>query len=623
MKSQELREKFIKFFEERGHKEISSFSLVPENDITTLFTGSGMQQLIPYLLGEKHPEGKRLVNSQKCIRVDDIAEVGDNRHTTFFEMLGNWSLGDYFKKEQLGWIFTFLTEEIKIDPKRLYITVFAGDSKAVIEKDKESVKIWKKLFEAKKIDAKDVFLGTESNGYRLGMQGGRIFYYDSSKNWWSRTGAPENMPAGELGGPDSEIFYEFTSVKHDRKYGDNCHPNCDCGRFLEIGNSVFMEYKKLDDGTFSCLPQKNVDFGGGLERMSAAVNDNPDIFSIDIFKPTISKLEKITGKKYKNEVLAMRRIADHSRAAIKLIQEGVFPGKNERNYVSRVLLRVTFVEIGHLMGRNNISHNNIEDALAAMFEDFSTIVSEIYKNAGSEILDIVLGEYSKYLALKKNGIAYINKYKHLSIITGEIIFKGKDTFGLSPDGIVDLWKIGKKVDLNWRVNYQEAFKKHQEISKKGAEKKFKGGLETGGEQETKFHTATHLMYRALQMVLGDHVKQAGANITSERIRFDFTHPEKMTAEQVEEVEKIVNKQIESSISVELEEMSLVEAKKQGASGIFDSKYGDVVKVYTIGDFSKEICGGPHVKNTSELGVFKIKKEESSSAGVRRIKAILE
>jgi len=645
MQSDEIRSKFLKFFENRGHKIIPSASLVPENDPTTLFTGSGMQPMISYLLGEKHPLGKRIADSQKCFRAIDIDEVGDNRHTTFFEMLGNWSLGDFFKKEQIEWMFEFLVEEIKIDPERLYVTAFIGDDENNIPKDIEAGEIWKKLFAEKGINAKEVEIGSEENGYKIGMQDGRIFYYDAKKNWWSRAGVPQNMPAGEPGGPDSEMFYEFTDVKHDKKFGENCHPNCDCGRFLEIGNNVFMEYKKNTDGTFSKLPQKNIDFGGGLERLVMATNNCPDIIKTN-HKPILDYLEKLSGKTYgedEKDTRNFRIIADHFKASVFLIADGVMPSNTGRGYVLRRLLRRIFTKASTI----KLSDNSLIELVPA--------ISEIYPEIKSKFDSIVLVIKEEERLFKKP-FDGIERYRidleaaKLGIIKKAVdipILKDKNT--ASGIFIFTLFErhgnpiellVGTAKDLGYEVDEEEinkAQKEHQEKSRSASVGMFKGGLADSGEEAKKLHTATHLLNAALKQVLGNHVMQKGSNITGERLRFDFTHLQKMTEDEKKKVEEIVNDKIAENLPVGFVEMSKVDAEKIAVHS-FNEKYGDMVKVYSIGDektgyFSREFCGGPHVTNTSELasvcdpednpkGKFKIQKEEAVAQGIRRIKATL-
>jgi alanyl-tRNA synthetase len=620
MTSKEVRTKFLDFYRKKEHAVISSASLVPENDPTTLFTSSGMQPLIPYLLGAKHSMGVRLVNSQKSFRAEDIEDVGDNRHTTFFEMLGNWSLGDYFKKEQLPWIFEFLTDEIGIDPSKLYVTVFAGDKEAGVEKDTESVKIWKQLFKNKGIDAKDVELLTEERGGELGMQGGRIFYYGAKKNWWSRSGVPVNMPAGEPGGPDSEIFYEFTHVEHDSRFGKYCHPNCDCGRFMEIGNSVFMEFQKQDDGAFKKLPQRNVDFGGGLERIIAASNDNSDMFEIDLLSDIIQAIKIVSCKNYEGEnKFSMRVVADHIRSSVFMIADGVIPSNSERGYILRRFLR------------RAIRHADKLGIKEGSLSTFASIVAEKYKgvydNVNTNLFAIaseIQKEEAKFRETLASGMKMFEKISK-NTISGKDAFVLFSTHGFPLDITVELAaEKGIKVD---KKEFEEEYKKHQELSRAGSDKKFKGGLGGLSEIETRYHTTTHLLNAALRRVLGEHVYQRGSNITPERLRFDFPNATKLTEEEKKRVEDIVNDKIKAALPISSEELPLEEARESGAMGVFGEKYPDVVTVYVIGEqddyFSKEICGGPHVKNTSELGRFRIQKEEAVAAGIRRIKAVLE
>ena len=620
MTAGDIRNKYLEFYRKQGHTIIPSAPLVPENDPTTLFTGSGMQPLVPYLLGQKHPQGNKLVNSQKSFRTVDIDEVGDNRHTTFFEMLGNWSLGSYFKKEQLPWIFEFLTDEIGIDPKKIYVTVFIGDEKNGVPKDTEAAGIWKELFAKKGIEAKDVEIGSEGRGAELGMQGGRIFYYDSKKNWWSRSGVPANMPAGEPGGPDSEMFYEFDHIKHDPKFGKNCHPNCDCGRFIEVGNSVFMEYKKNEDGSFSKLPQRNVDFGGGLERVSMAAQNTNDIFLIDVFKNTIASLEKLSGKSYGDPKVtaSFRVVADHLRASIFLIGDGVVPSNTDRGYFVRRLLRRAI----RFWDKLEIPEAGLAELVDPLIEYYKDAYPETYVRK-QEIKKEIALEEEKFRKTLNQGMKEFEKHAG-SDISGEKAFQLYSSYGFPLEITLDLAKErGISVDVG---AFKEELKKHQDLSRSGSEKKFKGGLGDTSDISVRYHTATHLLNAALRQVLGPHVMQKGSNITVERLRFDFSHPEKMTDDQKKKAEALVNGWISSQLSVECREFPKVEAEKIAVHA-FGDKYGDIVKVYSIRSaenyISREFCGGPHVSNTGELGTFKILKEEAVSQGVRRIKAVLE
>ncbi len=633
----QIRTKYVEYLKARGHTLIPSASLVPQNDPTTLFTGSGMQPLVPYLLGEPHPKGSRLVNSQKSFRAEDIEEVGDNRHTTFFEMLGNWSLGDYFKKEQLPWFFGFLTEEIGLDPKRLYVTAFIGDEKNSVPRDDESAEIWQELFAGKGIEAKIVPIGSEADGYRLGMQGGRIFFYDAKKNWWSRAGVPENMPAGEPGGPDSEVFYDF-ETPHDPKFGAECHPNCDCGRFLEIGNSVFMQYIKKEDGSFGLLPKQNVDFGGGLERISAASSGNADVFLIDVFVDIIDLLAHFSGKEYADSRYqrSFRIIADHMRAATFMLADGVRPSNTERGYILRRLIRRA---AQHMM-KLGANDGEKEDS---MLIRAAIIVVEKYKQAypeldGEEVYEVITEEIWKeqvqFAHVLAEGVPRVIKIAQTGYISGAQAFGVSSTLGVPFEMIQEI-AAEHKADVG-ELDFEAAMEKHREVSRAGIEQKFKGGLADTSEKTTRLHTAHHLLLKALQIVLGDQVKQRGSNITQERLRIDFSYGQKMTQEQIREVEDIVNEQIRNALPVVRSTLPKEEAEQLGAQHEFGAKYPDVVSVYSVGPagaserdpqfdaaFSIEFCGGPHVSNTSDLaGTFKIQKEEAIASGIRRIKAII-
>ncbi len=617
MTAAKLRQKFFDFFKEKNHVIIPSASLFPENDPTTLFTGSGMQQMICYLLGAKHPLGTRIADSQKCFRTQDIEEVGDNRHTTMFEMLGNWSLGDYFKQEQIPWMFEFLTKRIGLEPKNLYVTAFRGDKTIGISRDHETVNLWKQEFASQGIDALDI-----DYAERDGMQGGRIFYYDETKNWWSRSGVPSKMPVGEPGGPDSEIFWDFGArlkLHEQSMYRDKpCHVNCDCGRFLEIGNNVFMEYVKTEKG-FAKLKQRNVDFGGGLERLAAARLNDPDLFHTDSFARLISCLETVSGKRYgeSNEFArSFRIIADHVRASVFLIgdPQGVTPSNIGQGYVVRRLLRRAVRE-GQRLGIKTPFLTKIAETVVNQFGEFYTEL----KTKRVKILNEISKEEEKFSSALEKGTRELEKIlKKEGRLSGERAFILFSSYGFPLELTEEMVKE-KGISLD-RVSFLQEFKKHQELSRTASAGMFKGGLADKSEETTRLHTATHLLHRALKEVLGDEVKQKGSNITAERLRFDFTHPKKMTNEEIKRVEEIVNQVISRDLMTTREEMSPAQAKARGAIGLFDQKYGDKVSVYSVGDFSKEICGGPHVSHTGEIGVFKILKEEAVSAGVRRIKA---
>lgn len=637
MKASELRQKYLDFFKSKKHAIIPSASLIPENDPTTLFTASGMQPMVPYLLDEKHPEGTRIADSQKCFRTIELDEntIGDNRHTTFFEMLGNWSLGDYFKKEQIEWMFEFLTKEIKLDPKRIYVSIYRGNEKIGIPRDEEAVKIWQEQFNKVGIDAKAVDMAEEK-----GMQDGdRIFYYNEEENWWSRAGVPENMPIGEPGGPDSEMFWDFgehLKIHENSPYKHRpCSPSCSCGRFLEIGNNVFMQYIKTKDG-FEELENKNIDFGGGLERLVAASIDEPDIFKIDLFDLQRKKLEGLTGKKYgesEEETKHFRVILDHLRAATFLIGDGVFPSNKDQGYFIRRLIRRA-IRFGYQLGIKENFTSEIGKAVIKTYEDYYTnlkekqglILSEFKKEEEKFRKTLIRGR--KELKRMIQGIKESDK-PHRNFLFGEEAFYLYESYGLPLEFIEDLCKDFGFMKIPKKDFYNE-MKKHQELSRTASAGKFKGGLADNKEETMQLHTTAHLLLAGLRKVLGDHVYQKGSNITPERLRFDFSHPKKMTDEEKQKVEDFVNDVIGKRLDICCEELELEKAKEQGAMGVFENKYGERVKVYTVGDeegreqFSKEICGGPHVANTGYIkGKFKIKKEKSSSAGVRRIKAVLE
>jgi alanyl-tRNA synthetase len=643
----DIRKKYLEFYKARGHAVVPSASLVPENDPTTLFTGSGMQPMVPYLLGENHPEGTRITDSQKSFRSVDIEEVGDNRHTTFFEMLGNWSLGDYFKKEQLPWIFEFLTSEIGLDPNRLYVTVFIGDEKNNLPRDTESAEIWQGLFKEKGIDAEIALLGSETDGYERGIKKNeRIFYYDSKKNWWSRAGVTENMPAGEPGGPDSEMFYDF-GTPHDPKFGKFCHPNCDCGRFLEIGNSVFMEYLKKSDGSFVQLPRQNVDFGGGLERITMAISNVSDIIAA-CHRPIVDALEKMSGKKYTSDspdAPAFRIVADHMKAASFLIGDGVLPSNTERGYFVRRLLRRA-IRYADQLGIQNVALSTlVEPALEQYKEQYpetydacETIRHDVENEEAKfrKTLRDCLREFEKIITRidLANSFELEGAVNIPARISGQEAFNLYQTYGFPIELILEL---AKERNISVAVErFDEEFKKHQDLSRTASAGVFKGGLADHSEKTTRLHTAHHLLLKALQMVLGPQVKQRGSNITSERLRMDFVYDKKMTDEQRQEVERIVNEKIAEDLPVVRSELPREEAERLGAEHEFGQKYPDRVSVYSVGPkgadvkhpqfekaFSIEFCGGPHVTHTGEIGHFKIMKEEASSSGIRRIRGIME
>ena len=627
MTAQEIRKAYIDFFVERQHKAIPRALLVPYNDPTTLFTGSGMQPLLPYLLGEEHKDGVRLVDSQTCLRAQDIEEVGDNSHTTFFEMLGNWSLGDYFKEQQIRWFFEFLTDKVGLDPEKIYVTCFIGDEEHGIERDETSAKIWQELFKEKGIDAKIVAIGSQEDGDKNGMQGGRIFFYDDGENWWSRGGGLDKTPMGDPCGPDSEVFYDFGDQNHAEGYGEP-HPASDSGRFMEIGNQVFMQYQRTEDG-FKPLAKQNVDFGGGLERIAAASIDSPDVFQISLLKPIIDKLEELSGKKYESHTESMRVIADHLRAATFLAVDGVKPSNKEQGYVMRRLVRRA-IRYAFDLGVEQNFMEEVVPVIADMYvDDFPEVADK-----REEVIAVLIKEEKAFRQTLRKGIREMDKMADNGL-TGEELFKLYDTYGFPVElSAEEAFKKDIKISENWRAEFDEKMKEQRERSQTAAKGTFKGGL--GGDSliHKKYHTATHLMYQALRDVLGDHVVQRGSNITEERLRFDFSHPEKVTPEQQKQVEDIVNEQIAKDLKVSFKEYpTKVAIEEKGALGQFGDRYGDTVKVYEmIADgadkpFSFEICGGPHVDHTLQLfegdKKFKITKEESSSAGIRRIKAVLQ
>ena len=584
MKAIEIRNKYLNFFKKHGHAVIPSAPLIPENDPSVLFTTAGMQPLVPYLLGEKHPEGTRLTDYQKCLRTNDIDEVGDNRHLTYFEMLGNWSLGDYFKEESVAMSFEFLTKELGIPVEKLSVTCFAGDEDA--PRDEVTAECWKKA----------------------GIPEDRIYYYGKDDNWWI---------AGEEGpcGPDTEMFYDTGK----EACSPDCQPSCGCGKYVEIWNNVFMEYYKTKDGKYEKLKQHNVDTGLGLERMTMLLQGKTTPFDTELFAPVMNKLKEIA----KNDNIESRRIvAEHLRASMMVIADGGRPSNIDRGYVLRKLIR----RMSRHLNKMQIDLNELGNLIDLNIDILKEMYPELDRNR-KVIKQVIIEEKDKFVKTLAHGEREfekaINKAKeeNKNVIDGQTIFKLYETYGFPPEITADLAKEqGFKIDNS---EFDKLFKEHQEKSRMGSEQKFKGGLAEQNEKTIAYHTATHLLHKALQIVLGEHAKQKGSNITTERLRFDFSHPEKMTKEQLQQVEDIVNEQIKRDLPVTCEEMTLEEAKRAGAMGLFENKYGEKVKVYTIGDFSKEICGGPHVTHTGELGHFKIKKEESSSAGVRRIKAILE
>ena len=589
MKAIEIRNKYLEFFKRHGHAVIPSAPLIPENDPSVLFTTAGMQPLVPYLLGEKHPEGTRLTDFQKCLRTNDIDEVGDNRHLTYFEMLGNWSLGDYFKEESIAMSFEFLTKELGIPVEKLSVTCFAGDEDC--QRDEVTASCWKKA----------------------GIPEDRIYYFGKDDNWWI---------AGEEGpcGPDTEMFYDTGKPK----CSENCNPSCGCGKYVEIWNNVFMEFFKTKDGKYTKLKQRNVDTGLGLERMAMLLQGKETPFDTELFKPEMDKLQELAGE---NDSIESRRIvAEHLRASMMIIQDGGLPSNVDRGYILRRLIRRM---VRHLR-KLQINLNELGELIDLNIDTLKEMYPELHQNS-DKIKSVIIEEKDKFEKTLERGEREFNKIVNRmknegqDTISGQDLFTLYETYGFPPEVTQDLAReAGLKVDT---TEFDRLFKEHQEKSRMGSEQKFKGGLAGTGEQEVRYHTATHLLNAALKVILGKDVHQKGSNITPERMRFDFSCDHKLTDDEKKKVEDLVNEWIAQGLDVKCEEMKKDDAIKSGAECMFIEKYPDIVTVYSIGNdketVSKELCGGPHVKNTSELGHFKIKKEEASSAGVRRIKAILE
>lgn len=589
MKAIEIRNKYLDFFKRHEHAVIPSAPLIPENDPSVLFTTAGMQPLVPYLLGEKHPEGTRLTDFQKCLRTNDIDEVGDNRHLTYFEMLGNWSLGDYFKEESIAMSFEFLTKELGIPVEKLSVTCFAGDEDC--QRDEVTASCWKKA----------------------GIPEDRIYYFGKDDNWWI---------AGEEGpcGPDTEMFYDTGKPK----CSENCNPSCGCGKYVEIWNNVFMEFFKTKDGKYTKLKQHNVDTGLGLERMTMLLQGKETPFDTELFKPVMDKLQELAGE---NDSIESRRIvAEHLRASMMIIQDGGLPSNVDRGYILRRLIRRM---VRHLR-KLQINLNELEELIDLNIDTLKEMYPELHQNS-NKIKSVIIEEKDKFEKTLERGEREFNKIVNRmknegqDTISGQDLFTLYETYGFPPEVTQDLAReAGLKVDT---TEFDKLFKEHQEKSRMGSEQKFKGGLAGTGEQEVRYHTATHLLNAALKVILGKDVHQKGSNITPERMRFDFSCDHKLTDDEKKKVEDLVNEWISRGLDVKCEEMKKDDAIKSGAECMFIEKYPDIVTVYSIGNdketVSKELCGGPHVKNTSELGHFKIKKEEASSAGVRRIKAILE
>ena len=683
MDANTIRKKFLDFQVKRGHKIIQPAPLVLEGDPTTLFTGSGMQPLLPYLLGKEHPEGTRLCDSQPSLRLQDIEDVGDPRHTTVFEMLGNWSLGDYFKEEQIRGFFEFLTREVGLDPSRIYVTCFIGNEQYGIPRDTEAAEIWQKVFAEAGIEAKIAEIGSAADGDKRGIKPGeRIFYYDDHENWWSRGGGCDSTPIGDPCGPDSEVFYDFGEELQDvEKYG-LAHPASDGARFMEIGNQVFMQYKRNEDGTFSELAKKNVDFGAGLERISAASIDSFDVFKISLMKPIIGKLEKISGKSYDNNTDEMRVIADHIRGAYLLAAQGLVPSNKTQGYAMRRLLRRAILRALDL----GISSNFLAEIVPIVAHNYADLPDSILTHR-EVALDVMLKEEVAFRKTLNRGLRELRKMAHSShlgshhshpsaevvdlsspqkkelvrsslgssnrlsqgdhatsraaalrnlpsqnehaILSGYDMFTLQDTYGFPFElSVEECYREGIELSKNYREEFERALKEQRERSQTASKGMFKGGLEDHGEQTIKYHTATHLLLAALQRLISPDIVQKGSNTTAERLRFDFNLDHKMTDEEKKAVEDQVNEWIKADLPVVFDEYDKTYARDTlKAHGQFWDKYPEKLKVYTIGNFdnpiSREVCGGPHVSHTGEIGLFKIKKEESSSAGIRRIKAVIE
>ncbi|MBV9349486.1 MAG: alanine--tRNA ligase [Patescibacteria group bacterium] len=607
----EIRRRYLDFFRTRGHTVLPSAPLVPENDPTTLFVSSGMQPLIPYFLGQPHPVGTRIANSQKALRTQDIEEVGDNRHTTFFEMLGNWSFGDYFKKEEIPWLYQFLTEEIGLPAERLFVSCFEGDDIFHIPRDEESAEIWKSL----------------------GIPSERIYFYGSEKNWWSRAGTPKQMPTGEPAGPDTEVFYDF-GTPHDPVYGNECHPNCDCGRFMEIGNAVFMMYVKKDEHTFDLLPKRNVDFGGGLERIAAALNNKNDIFLIDPLQTIIRELAAGSGKNYDDldYRASFRIVTDHVRAAVFMLGDGVLPSNTERGYVLRRLIRRA-VRHANTLGVKEKTIGRIIDGIIAIYRAEYPALSASH----SAILAGFAEEENRFKKTLSQGMKEFEKVVAKGAVAGEDAFILFTTYGF-PYELTEELARERGASIS-RDEYEKAMRAHQDLSRAGASRKFAGGLADHSEATIRYHTTHHILLKALRTILGPDVHQRGSNITAERLRMDFSSPAKMTPEQIAEAERLVNEIIREELPVIRTVMPKAQAEKLDAEREFGVTYPEIVSVYSIGPkdateadpkfsqaYSIEFCGGPHVTNTAEIhkgGTFRILKEEAVGSGVRRIKAVLE
>lgn len=611
----QLRQKFFDFFKEKGHAIIPSAPLLPENDPSVLFNTAGMQPLVPYLKGDVHPMGTRLVDAQKCMRTGDIDEVGDNRHLTFFEMLGNWSLGDYFKEESIAWSFEFLTSErwLGIDPRKIYVTVFEGDEDA--PRDEQSIGIWQAQYEVKGVVAET---GIAEKDEPAEGDGARIYMYPKSKNWWP------GATAKGLCGPDTEIFYD-TGLKHDPAFGPVCHPNCDCGRFVEIWNNVFMQFNRVEEGgVLEVLPKQNVDTGMGLERTAAVLNGFKTVYDLDVFQSIFREIELVCDTRYGSDEStdrSMRIIADHVRSATFAIGDGIAPSNVQQGYIIRRLIRRAIRE-GRRIG---IVDNFCTQIADAVIREFGPHYRELEEKR-AEILAELSKEEEKFGKTVANGMKELEKILGKGTMTAEQAFVLYSTYGFPLELTEEI--VRERGGLIDHEAFKAEFEKHQELSRTASAGMFKGGLQDTSEASARLHTATHLLHAALRKVLGTHVQQKGSNITPERLRFDFSHPDKMTPEQLKKVEDLVNEVIKRDLPIVCRHMAVGEAEISGALGFFKEKYANLpsLSVYQVGEdvdwVSKEICGGPHASRTGELGSFRIQKEEASSAGVRRIKAVI-
>ena len=624
MNASEIRQKYLEFMKSKGHVQIAPAPLVLENDPTTLFTGSGMQPLLPYLLGKPHKDGTRLTDSQPCLRLQDIEDVGDPRHTTVFEMLGNWSLGDYFKEEQIRNFFTFLTKEVGVDPSKLYVTCFIGNEKYGIPRDDEAAHIWQQVFKEAGIDAKIVEINTAENGDKRGVrEGERIFFYNDKENWWSRGGGIESTPIGDPCGPDSEVFYDFGEDKQDvEKYGQS-HPASDGARFMEIGNQVFMQYRRKEDGTFEELEHKNVDFGAGLERITAAAINSYDVFEISLLKPIVDRIVELSGKKYEDHTSEMRIIADHLRGAYLLTAQGLKPSNKQQGYALRRLIRRAILKALNL----GIEDNFLAGVLPMIAENYKDLPDSILTNR-DEVLEVLSKEEQAFRHTIRRGMKELGRLKDQGL-TGKELFMLQDTYGFPLElSVEEAQREGIKLSADWQKEFDAALAEQRERSKTASKGMFKGGLEDHGEMSTKYHTATHLLLAALQQLISADICQKGSNITAERMRLDFNCDHKLEKDELQKLEDQVNEWIKADLPVVHDEYDKAYARDTlKAHGSFWDKYPEKLTVYTIGDWdkptSREVCGGPHVEHTGALGHFVIKKEEASAAGIRRIKAVLE